>query len=145
VHPTSGKREEGTSVSCHKPFSLSLFSLALHPSEGYGLLATRGFLITHNAPLDEWSARRRDLYLTTHNKHNRQTSVPPVGFESMIAAGERPYTYALHRAAAGTGFLSQYQRVIKYKRRSIVWVSTKRLRRLAYCVCGMLQDQDTGW
>jgi hypothetical protein len=30
--------------------------------------------------LDEWSARRRDLYLTTHNTHNRQTSMPPVGF-----------------------------------------------------------------
>jgi len=27
-------------------------------------------------PLDEWSARRRDLYLTTHNTHNRQTSIP---------------------------------------------------------------------
>jgi hypothetical protein len=24
--------------------------------------------------LDEWSARRRDLYLTTHNTHNRQPS-----------------------------------------------------------------------
>jgi hypothetical protein len=31
-------------------------------------------------PLDEWSTRRRDLYLTTHNTHNRQTSMPPVGF-----------------------------------------------------------------
>jgi hypothetical protein len=27
--------------------------------------------------LDEWSARRRDLYLTTHNTHNRQISMPP--------------------------------------------------------------------
>jgi hypothetical protein len=27
-------------------------------------------------PLDEWSARRRDLYLTTHNTHKRQTSMP---------------------------------------------------------------------
>jgi len=27
--------------------------------------------------LDEWSARRRDLYLTTRNTHNRQTSMPP--------------------------------------------------------------------
>ena len=27
-------------------------------------------------PLDEWSARRRDLYLTTHNTHNRKTSMP---------------------------------------------------------------------
>ena len=54
-------------------------------------------------PLDEWSARRRDLYLTTHNTHNRQTSMPPVGFEPTISAGERPQTYALDRAATGTG------------------------------------------
>ena len=26
-------------------------------------------------PLDEWPARRRDLYQTTHNTHNRQTSI----------------------------------------------------------------------
>ena len=31
-------------------------------------------------PLDEGSARRRDLYLTTHDTHNRQISTPPVGF-----------------------------------------------------------------
>ena len=53
--------------------------------------------------LDEWSARRRDLYLTTHNTHNRQTSMPPMGFEPTISAGERPQTYALDRAATGTG------------------------------------------
>ena len=41
-------------------------------------------------PLNEWSARRRDLYLTTQNTHNRQTSMPPVGFEPTISAGERP-------------------------------------------------------
>jgi len=57
-------------------------------------------------PLDEWSARRRDLYLTTHNAHNRQTSMPQVEFEPTISAGERPQTYALDRAATGTGFLS---------------------------------------
>ena len=54
-------------------------------------------------PLDEWSARRRDPCLTTHNTHNRQTSMPPVGFEPMIPAGKRPQTYALDRAASGTG------------------------------------------
>jgi len=31
-----------------------------------------------------------DLYLTTHNTHNRQTSMSPVGFEPTISAGERP-------------------------------------------------------
>ena len=30
-------------------------------------------------PLDEWSTSRRDLYLTTRNTHNRQTSMPPCG------------------------------------------------------------------
>ena len=40
-------------------------------------------------PLDERSASRRDLYLTTHDTHNRQISMPPVGFEPKISAGER--------------------------------------------------------
>jgi hypothetical protein len=29
--------------------------------------------------------------------------MPPAGFESTISAGERPQTYALDRAATGTG------------------------------------------
>ena len=41
-------------------------------------------------PLDESSARRRDLYLTTHDTHNRQIPMPPVGFEPTISVGERP-------------------------------------------------------
>ena len=57
-------------------------------------------------PLDEWSARHRDLYLTTHNTNNRQTSMPLVGFEPMISASERPQNYALDRAATGTGNIS---------------------------------------
>jgi hypothetical protein len=40
-------------------------------------------------PLDELSARRRDLYLTTHDTHNRQIFMPPVGFEPTISVGER--------------------------------------------------------
>ena len=59
-------------------------------------------------PLDEWSARRRDLYLTTRSTHNRQTSMPTVRFEPTISAGERPQTYALDRAATGTGFIYIY-------------------------------------
>jgi len=41
----------------------------------------RGFMITlrhttlGRTPLDEWSARRRDLYLTTHNTCKRQASM----------------------------------------------------------------------
>ena len=57
-------------------------------------------------PLDEWSARRRDFYLTTHNKHNIQTSMPPVGFEPTISGDERAQTHALDRSATGTGSTS---------------------------------------
>ena len=80
------------------------------PPVGHGLLIyevsishTLRHTTVGRTPLDEWSARRRDLYLTTHNTHNRQTSMPPVGFESTISAGERPQTQALERAANGTG------------------------------------------
>ena len=41
-------------------------------------------------PLDERSARRRDIYLRTHDIHNRQTSMPPVGFEPTVPANQRP-------------------------------------------------------
>jgi len=33
-------------------------------------------------PLDEWSARRRDLYLTTHNTHIRETFMPRGGIRT---------------------------------------------------------------
>jgi len=74
------------------------------------------FWITHNdavgrTPLDEWSASRRALYLTTHNTHNRQTSMPPVGFEPTISAGKRPYT--------GTGFKLKLNSVALVRERTI--------------------------
>jgi len=45
-------------------------------------------------PLEEWSARRRDLYLATHNTHKRPTSMLPVGFEPVIPASQRPLVSA---------------------------------------------------
>ena len=66
-------------------------------------------------PLDEWSARQRDLYLTTQNTHNRQTSMPSVGFEPTISAGERPRTHALNRAATGISVVN-YGNLTLYRR-----------------------------
>ena len=98
----------------------------------------RGFTITlrhttlGRTPLDERSARRRDLYLTTHNTHNRQTSMPPAGFEPKISASERPQTDALVRAATGTGVV-QYFTIIKTNVCSfiswlcIIWLCTLKL------------------
>ena len=52
--------------------------------------------------------RRKDLYLTTHNIRNTQTSMPPAGFEPTISAGEWQQTYALDRAATGIGIYCTY-------------------------------------
>jgi hypothetical protein len=66
-----------------KERSLFFFPTARQPLGGLSLLVFRGFAITHfrhttlsRTPLDEGQARRRDLYLTTHNTHNRQISMP---------------------------------------------------------------------
>jgi hypothetical protein len=56
------------------------------------------------------SARRRDFYVTTHNTHKRQTSMPPPRFEPAIPASERPQIHALDRAATGIGDVFCYLR-----------------------------------
>ena len=53
-------------------------------------------------PLYVWSARRRDFYLTTHNTHSVQTSMPPAGLEPTISASDMPQTYPLGGAVTGT-------------------------------------------
>jgi hypothetical protein len=65
--------------------------------------------------LEEGSASRRDLYMTTQNTHNKQTSIPPVRFEHTISAGERPQTYALDRVATGTGILMSVMTINHYQ------------------------------
>jgi len=73
-----------------------LWVCILQPSSG-AIASSRTRFLDHTrhttvgmTPLDERSVGRRDLYLTTHITHNRQTSMPPVGFEPTIGAGERP-------------------------------------------------------
>ena len=62
------------------------------------LYHTRRRTTVGRTPLDEWSARRRDLCLTTHDTHNRQISMPPAGFEPKISACERPAAAHLLRS-----------------------------------------------
>jgi hypothetical protein len=54
-------------------------------------------------PLDERSARRRDLYLTTRNKQKRKTSMAPGIFEPTIPSSERPQTHDLDGKVTGVG------------------------------------------
>jgi hypothetical protein len=50
--------------------------------QGHGLplwsfaITLTGHTTLGRTPLDEWSARRTDLYLTKHNTHKRQTLMP---------------------------------------------------------------------
>ena len=67
--------------------------MARQPLVGLGHLlvdVSRSLSVKHTtlgmAPLDEWSDRRNDLYLTTHNTHKRQASMPPAVFEPAIPA-----------------------------------------------------------
>ena len=44
----------------------------------------------------------------THNTHNRQTSMPPVGFKPTISATERPQTQALEVVSSVIGNMNNY-------------------------------------
>ena len=101
-------------TTLYEPFFLSFFLSLRLPTH----CRCRGYChwsrsATHttlgSTPLDEWSARRRDLYLTTHNNHDRQTPMSPAGFEPAIPASEGPQTHASDRAATSIGSLHEPQ------------------------------------
>jgi hypothetical protein len=83
---------------------LFCFTMKQQPPVGHGLLIIEesrshsdtphsgGLLWTRDHPIAE-------IYLITHNTHNRQTSMPSAGFEPTIPASGQPQTYVLDRAA----------------------------------------------
>ena len=87
-------------------------------------------------PLDAWSARRRDLYLTTHDTHNRQISMPPVGFEPTISAGEQPQANHSSRGVLPTVLRRRlWSRNIKNRHYIYIYdISSLRVNQLLYCV-----------
>ena len=104
---TSAKRSADFEERRNKQLTLTLRRLISyiymeHPFLMY-LDHTQRRSIVGRTPLDEWSARRRDLYLTTHNIHNRQTFMSSAGFKTAIPTGEWPQTHALDRSATGIG------------------------------------------
>ena len=81
---------------------LTYFYLFIVAVEGY--CCNLSHSVTHGrTPLDEGSARCKDLYLKTYNIHNRQSFTYAAGFETTIPASETSQTYTLDRAATGTG------------------------------------------
>jgi len=102
-------------------FTTDIFFVALRPKADYGLLIreilghTQRLTTVRLTPLDEWSARRRDLYLTTNNTHKRETSTPGAEFEPTVSAGERSQIYALDGTAPVAGLLSTQSTKISLK------------------------------
>jgi len=64
------------------------FFKAPRPNAGYNLLIHEVARTQRTTPLDEWSARRRELYKIRHNTHQKQTFMPTAGFEPSIIAAD---------------------------------------------------------
>ena len=101
-------------------YLLFFFSLARQPPVGQGLLihevskshtttqrsrldSSGRMISSQQRPLPDNTQHSQHITLTTHNTHNRQTSMLPVGFEPTTQAGERPQTYALDRTVTWIG------------------------------------------
>ena len=87
------------------------FYLRKTPPVGHDPPHSRGFsrslTTTHHS---RWYSSERAIISSQRtfpdNTQNlRQTSMPPAEFEPAIPANERPQTYALDRAATGTGLI----------------------------------------
>jgi len=100
--PGNTEEKHKTYQLCHldETWTGSFFHGATAP-RGQGPPHYRDFTITlrhttlGRTLLDEWSVRRRNLYLTKHNTHKRQTSMLPARFEPTIPASEQPQTHAI--------------------------------------------------
>jgi len=97
--------------SSHNTYFIYLYNIYCPPPHGvtapigpghpqyWGFTITLRHTTLGRTPPDEWSARSRELYLTTSDNHKRHTSMPPAGFEPTILARERSQTHALEYAA----------------------------------------------
>ena len=96
-------------------FSWLLIPIRRRPPHCCGSESTLRHTTLGRTPVDEWSALRTDLYLTRHNTHKRQTSMPSAlcgiptpsaGFQPAIWESERPQTHALDDAVTEIGFFT---------------------------------------
>jgi hypothetical protein len=67
------------------------------------IVASRSHLVQPLYTTAQPSTRPRNLYLTTHNTHNRQKSMPQAGFEPAVPTGERSQTHVVNRATSRVG------------------------------------------
>jgi hypothetical protein len=107
--------------------------VALRPNAGHGLIheVSRSQTTTHTVGRTPSGCviSSSQRLLTTHNTHSRQTFMSTLEFEPTFSAGERPQTYALDRAATGTGNISGYsvclQQKLQFVQRSYLYILKK--------------------
>jgi len=105
-------------------FNGVFFLWHLNPTPGHGLpfwgyaITLIGHITLGRTSLDEWSARHRDLYLTTHNTQKRQTSMPLAGFEPTVSASKWLHTQAL--VCVATGISSSTNSTTKKLQKSMI-------------------------
>jgi hypothetical protein len=84
AEPLQDKTRHSQETHIHAPGGIGLFVCFWHKSPQWTRASsfmrfqyhTRRRTTVGRTPLDEWSARRRDLYLTTHNTHDRHIRTP---------------------------------------------------------------------
>jgi len=97
------------SILAEPQYHLNLFFYIMIATSRPGPPHCRDFTITFRhttlgrTSLGEWPARRRDLYLTTHNTHNRTFIMLSAGFKPSIPASDGQQKDALDRASTGIG------------------------------------------
>ena len=74
-------------------------------SQAFFIKMSRSYSVRHATfsrnPLEERSARRTGPYMTMHNTHKKETSMPSEGFEPAFTASEWQQNHALDHAAIG--------------------------------------------
>ena len=118
-------------VSIKSNWKCVLFPLAQRPKDGQGrhlIDIPRSHTIVNRIPLNGRSARRRDVYLTSHNIHNRLTTMPAAQFKATTSASDRPQTLALDHSATGIG---NWKYVLNWNHRT----STNLTYAHRYCPC----------
>jgi hypothetical protein len=96
------------SISTHPPYLFTRSNIYISvfivrpPTVSWGHVIVEALglhLVTHSTinstPLDEWSACRRCLHLTTRNTYKRKTRIYKAGFEPVFPTSERPQTHDL--------------------------------------------------
>jgi hypothetical protein len=83
----------------------------LGPPHYHGFTLTLRHISLGRTLLNEWSARRTDLYLTIYATliRERERSIPPAGFEPTVPESERPQTHTVDRAATGFSHINYYR------------------------------------